>query len=126
MTCLRGASAVDEALKAHPQAGVRVLVVWEPVLPTDWGAPSPSLTSFVGDRRAIHFRDRGRRLSAMLGGAGAVEKLARESKIDFGMKDVIWDVALVYPPGARWGEPAATALAPVVDYSEDVAKAIAR
>jgi hypothetical protein len=126
MTCLRGASAVAGILKAHPASPVRVLVVWEPVLPTDWGTPSPSLTSFIGDRRAVQFWDRGRRLSTMLGGPAAAGRLARETKIDFTMKDVIWDVALVYPPGARWGQPAAASLAPVVDYPDDLAAALAR
>jgi hypothetical protein len=126
MTCLRGASAVADVLKAHPASAVRVLVVWEPILPTDWGSPSPSLTSFVADPRAIHFWDRGRRLSAMLGGVANVEKLARDLKVEFRMKDVIWDVALVYPPGVRWGERASTALAPVVDFRDDLGAALAR
>jgi hypothetical protein len=126
MTCLRGASAVADALKARPMAGVRAFVVWEPVLPTDWGAPSPSLTSFVSDRRAAHFWDRKRRLSAAMGGPAAVSKLALESKIEFGMKDVIWDVAFVYPPGARWGDRATTAFAPVVDFAEELKSALAR
>ena len=124
MTCLRGASAVADVLKKRPEAPARVLVVWMPVLPTDWGSPSPSLTSFVGDVRAIHFWDRGRRLSSMLGGPGAT--LASQSKIEFRMKDVVWDVALVYPPGAKWGEHAAVALAPLVDFGDDLEAAIAR
>jgi hypothetical protein len=102
-----------------------VLVVWEPVLVTDWGSPSPSLTAFVTDRRATHFFDRHRRLSASMGGPAAVEKLAGESKIEFRMNDVIWDVAFVYPPGARWGDRAASAMAPVVDFSGDLSAALA-
>jgi hypothetical protein len=113
-------------LKARPDAPVRVLVVWEPVLPTDWGSPSPSLTAFIADRRATHFFDRDRRLSASMGGPGAVEKLAADSKIEFNMKDVIWDVVFVYPPGSRWGDRAATALAPVVDFGDDLSAALAR
>jgi hypothetical protein len=113
-------------LKAHGSKPVRVLVVWEPVLPTDWGSPSPSLTSFVGDARAIHFWDRGRRLSVMLGGPPALDSLAHTKKVDFQMRDLIWDAAFVYPPGARWGARAETLLAPVVDYAEDLAAAVAR
>ena len=112
-------------LKAHPDAAVRVFVVWEPVLPTDWGTPSPSLTSFVADRRAVHYWDRDRRLSASLGGPGVVEGLARMPRIGFRMKDVVWDVALVYPPGARWGDRADLALAPVVKFESDLAAALA-
>ena len=125
MTCLRGASAVAEVLKARSDAPVRVLVVWEPVLPTDWGSPSPSLTAFVADRRATHFFDRDRRLSASMGGPAMVQKLAADSKIEFEMKDVIWDVAFVYPPGARWGDRAASARAPVVDFGGDLSAALA-
>ena len=113
-------------MRAHRAKAVRVLVVWEPVLPTDWGSPSPSLTSFVGDARAIHFWDRGRRLSGRLGGPSVIESLARTKKVDFQMGDLIWDAALVYPPGARWGDRAETLLAPVVDYAEDLAAALAR
>ena len=60
-----------------------------------------------------------------MGGAASVERLAKESKIEFGIKDVIWDVALVYPPGARWGDRAASAFAPVVDFNADLAAALA-
>jgi hypothetical protein len=103
-----------------------VLVVWEPVLPTDWGTPSPSLTSMVGDARAVHFWDRNRRLSVAMGGPAALEGLAQSSKISFQMKDVIWDAVFVYPPGARWGDRAAALAAPVVEYSEDLAQALTR
>jgi hypothetical protein len=121
-----GASAVEHVLQARAAASVRVLVVWEPVLPTDWGAGSPSLTSMVGDRRVVHFWDRERRLSAAMGGPGAVDALAHASEIDFRMKDVIWDVALVYPPGVHWGEKAVALFAPVVDHRDELERALAR
>jgi len=113
-------------LKAHPAAAVRVLVVWEPVLPTDWGTPSPSLTSMVGDRRVVQFWDRERRLSSAMGGPGVVERLAKSAEVGFRMKDVIWDAAFVYPPGAHWGDAAETLVAPVVEYSGNLARALAR
>ena len=103
---------------------MRVLVVWEPVLETDWGTPGAGLTAMVGDARAVHFFDRERRLSAAMGGPGAVPRLAGTSKVGFQMKDVIWDIALVYPPGARWGGPATTLVAPVVKYRDELNAAL--
>ncbi len=108
-------------LKARPGADVRVLVVWEPVLPTDWGTPSSSLTSFIPDSRSIQFWDHDRRLSTLLGGSDNIERLAHESKVGFVMKNVIWDAAFVYPPGAAWGTPANLLVAPVVEFRDDVA-----
>jgi hypothetical protein len=105
---------------------VRVLTVWEPVLSTDWGSPSSALPAMIADPRVEHFYDRGRRLSTMLGGTESVEKLARESQIDFGMDDVIWDIALVYPPGAAWGSAGALAAAPVVKHGDRLEAALAK
>jgi hypothetical protein len=105
-------------LRADSAANVRVLIVWEPVLSTDWGDPSPSLTSLITDNRAIQFWDRDRKLSSLLGGPGHLQTLARLEKVGFQMKDVIWDAALLYPAGAVWGSPADLLVAPVVKFSD--------
>jgi hypothetical protein len=47
-------------------------------------------------------------------------KLAASSTISFRMKDVIWDAALVYPPGARWGAQARLMAAPVFKYADSL------
>jgi hypothetical protein len=107
---------LTDVLRANPGSGLRVFVIWEPVLSTDWGTPAQALTANVPDRRAVQFYDRERRLSAMLGGAAHSESLARDRRIAFRMKDVIWDTALVYPPGASWGTPAKLMVAPVVKF----------
>ncbi len=103
---------------------MRVFVVWEPVLVTDWGNPSGALTSYVADARAKHFWDHDRRLSALWGGPGRAAELATANQIGFRMKDVIWDSALVYPPGARWGDKAKLLVAPVAKYSSALAGAL--
>jgi hypothetical protein len=103
-------------LRAKPASAVRVFVVWEPVLVTDWRAPDPSLTGYVPDTRAVHFWDHDRRLSALLGGADRITALADTTEVGFRMKDVVWDAALIYPPGARWGARATWLAAPVVKY----------
>lgn len=40
-------------MKAKAQSQMRVFVIWEPVLATDWGTPSPTLTAYVADPRGI-------------------------------------------------------------------------
>ena len=105
---------------------MRVLVLWEPVLATDWMTPSPSLTAMIPDSRALQYWDRGRRLSAAMGGPSAADRLADDRQVGFRMGDVIWDAALVYPPGAKWGAKASKLFAPVLDFPEELAKAVAR
>lgn len=117
-TCLRGASAVEEVLQQPGWANVRVFVVWEPVLTTDWGTPSPSLTAAIADPRATHYWDRGHRLSSMLGGPPNLNTLAENLSAGFKMSTVIWDTALVYPAGATWGAKAKLLVAPIVKYRE--------
>ena len=64
-------------------------MVWEPVLPTDWGPPSTPALARVPDNRAIQFWDPKRQLSRAMGGGA-------------GRSDVIWDVVAIYPRGAEW------------------------
>jgi hypothetical protein len=42
------------------------------------------------------------------------------------MKDVIWDSALVYPPGANWGAVADFLAAPVVKFRGELDAALDR
>lgn len=113
-----------DVLHANARKDLRVFVIWEPVLVTDWGTPSPSLTGYVADGRAMHFWDRSRRLSALFGGAAKVPSLAGLEKVGFRMKDVVWDTALVYPAGAAWGSVAKVLFAPVANYQGDLAAAL--
>ena len=108
-------------LRLENRANVRVFVVWEPVLATDWLRPGAAQTSFVQDRRATHFWDHDRRLSAIY---SSFNSLAATQKRGFRMKDVIWDAALVYPPGAKWGSAASLMVAPVVRYRDDLQSAL--
>ncbi|MBZ5619449.1 MAG: hypothetical protein LAQ69_12110 [Acidobacteriia bacterium] len=113
-------------MRANSRANVRVFVIWEPVLVTDWWRPSQALTSLVPDPRAVHFYDLRRQLSGMYGGRSKLDTLAGIRKVGFRMKNVVWDAALVYPPGAKWGSPAQLLVAPVVEYRDDLADAMAQ
>ena len=86
--CLQGASAIEKILKEEHDPKIRVFVVWEPVLPTDLGAPSTVTLSRVSDLRASQYWDKGHLISRSLG--------------ERDRRSVIWDYVAVYPPGALW------------------------
>jgi hypothetical protein len=67
---------------------VRVFVIWEPVLPTDWSSPSTAALRRVSDTRATQFWDKGRLVSHSMG--------------EHDHHSVVWDYIAVYPPGAVW------------------------
>jgi hypothetical protein len=69
---------------------VRVFVVWEPVLPTDFAAPSTAALARIPDLRAAQYWDRERVLSHLLG--------------EHNRGSVVWDYIAVYAPGAQWEE----------------------
>jgi hypothetical protein len=78
---------------------VRVFVVWEPVLPTDFTAPSTAALARIPDGRVSQYWDRQRALSRLLG--------------EQGRSTVVWDNIAVYAPGTLWQE-----APPVPVYSE--------
>jgi hypothetical protein len=67
---------------------VRALVIWEPVLPTDWSAPSTAALSRIPDTRAAQFWDKSRLISHSMG--------------EHDRRSIVWDYIAVYPAGAVW------------------------
>jgi hypothetical protein len=67
---------------------VRVFVIWEPVLPTDFVAPSTAALARIPDARAAQYWDRKRALSHLLG--------------ERNRSTVMWDHIAVYAPGTPW------------------------
>lgn len=88
---------------------IRVFVVWEPVLATDWRAPSTATLRRVSDQRARQYWDEGRLLSKAMG--------------ETGKKSIIWDQVLVYGRGITWSETeppkAILRVGPVVDVIDE-------
>ena len=82
------------------------------------------MPSFIQDSRVRHYYDKDRKLSAALGGPQRIDALAADAQVAFRMKDVIWDAALVYGPGVKWGDKAKTVVAPVVNYRDRIAAAL--
>jgi hypothetical protein len=69
---------------------VRALVVWEPVLDTDWGSPSNASLSRISGSDAFQFWDKGRLVSRSLG--------------EHDDHSIVWDHIEIYAPGAVWAE----------------------
>jgi hypothetical protein len=67
-----------------------VFVVWEPVLATDWMAPSMATLKRVSDLRAQQYWDRGRLLSKALG--------------ETDRRSIVWDHVMVYNRGVGWSD----------------------
>jgi hypothetical protein len=83
---LQGASAFQKLLNEQREGKIRVFVIWEPVLPTDLGAPSTMTLKRIADTRASQYWDK--------------EHLVSKSISE---KDgVIWDYVTVYEQGKLW------------------------
>jgi hypothetical protein len=67
---------------------VRVFVIWEPVLPTDFVAPWTAALARIPDVRAAQYWDSKRTLSHLLG--------------EHNRSTVVWDYIAVYAPGTLW------------------------
>lgn len=67
---------------------MRVFVVWEPVLWSDWSSPSSATLRRIDDTRAAQFWDKGRLISHLLG--------------ERDRRSIVWDYVAVYPAGAVW------------------------
>jgi len=85
---LQGASATGQLLREIDRQDVKVFVIWEPVLPTDFTAPSTPALARIPDLRATQYWDRKRSLSHMLG--------------EHDRATVVWDYIAVYPPQTLW------------------------
>jgi hypothetical protein len=69
---------------------IQVFVVWEPVLPTDWAAPSTAALRRASDLRVQQYWDKERLLSKAMG-----EK---------NKSTIFWDYVSVYRAGDIWQE----------------------
>jgi hypothetical protein len=85
---LQGASATEKLLQEIKGSNVRVFVVWEPVLATDFAAPSTAALARISDVRGSQYWDRKRVLSHLLG--------------ERDRSTVVWDSIAVYAPGTSW------------------------
>lgn len=102
-------------MKQNQSAAVRVLVVWEPILPTDWARPSGMVQSRVSDTRVIQFWDKDHLVATQLKQAFPTSR-----KLCCQRNGVLWDVAAVYSSGLEWGTPPDYFGGAVLDVADEV------
>ncbi len=76
-----------------------VLVVWEPILPSDWSRPTRPVMARISDKRVTQFWDKdyliAKQLSAQL--HTQHPNCCRHSGI-------LWDLVALYPKGTNWND----------------------
>ena len=87
----------------HGDAKLRVLVVWEPILPSDWRPPTGSTLSRISDPRAQQFWDPQHTVADALRGI-AERKPPSPAPACCVQRGFFWDQAIVYAPRAHWKE----------------------
>lgn len=80
---------------------MRVLVVWEPMLPTDWSRPSGMVQSRISDPRVVQFWDKDHIVAREL-----KEQFPSSQTLCCQRSGILWDVAAIYPPRVEWGSSA--------------------
>jgi len=113
-------------LKEHPDARVSVFAVWQPMLPTDWAAPTTFVLRRLSDARVRQYWDPNHVLAKQMEKDARPPQPTQECCVRSG---ILWDLAAVYPKGASWTErmpPAIVFDGPVVDVTEPIAAALSR
>src|SRR5215469_18690953 len=77
-------------MKEFSEKPLRVFVVWEPVLATDWASPSTAALARLSDSRITQFWDKHRLVSHSMG--------------EHDRRSVVWDYIAVYGAGSVWEE----------------------
>ena len=78
-----------------------MLVVWEPILATDWRSPGRSALARISDKRAKQFWDPTHLVAQELG-RRAREKSGQPVPDCCEEKGYFWDDAILYPPNSKW------------------------
>jgi hypothetical protein len=91
---------VADFLAGESDPNLRVLVVWEPILPADWRAPGRSVLARIPDPRARQFWDPQHFVALEIARRAATAgKSPPACCFNNGFQ---WDEALLYAPGASW------------------------
>ena len=104
---------------------VRVYAIWEPMLPTDWWAPTTAVLRRLSDARVRQYWDPDHVFAKRLEADARPPQPTQQCCVRSG---VLWDLAAVYRAGVTWTDrlPTATMFnGPVVDAIGEIEKAVA-
>ena len=105
---------------------MRVFVVWEPILASDFMAPTTGVLRRIPDPRARHYWDADHALA---------KRMARDARPPqpraacCEQEGILWDLAAVFPKGARWDAtlpPAVVFDGPVMRITEKIEAALGK
>lgn len=105
---------------------MRVFIVWEPILATDFGSPTTSVLRRAPDRRVGQYWDPEHLLAKQMAADARPPQPKQECCTQSGN---LWDLVAVYPKGARWDDrmpPATVFNGPVVDVTDAIKAALER
>ncbi len=87
-------------LQQHSNAKLIVFAVWEPILLTDWTAPSSSVLGRLPDARVRQLWDKEHALAKIM----AHSHDAQTKPKCCTRSGILWDLIAVYPPEAVWSD----------------------
>jgi hypothetical protein len=93
-----GASAAEHVLKQE-SGKLTVLVVWEPILPSDWSRPTHPVMARIPDSRVIQFWDKDHLIAEELS-----RQLRTKQPSCCRHSGTLWDLVALYPNGTNWNE----------------------
>jgi hypothetical protein len=107
-------------LKQNHSETLRVFVVWEPILPTDWFRPSRFVQLRIRDPRAVQFWDKDHLVAKELRA-----HLPPQSQGGPTNNKILWDVVAVYPKEAKFHSTPTFTDGPVVRAIPELTKQLA-
>jgi hypothetical protein len=95
---LRGASAIEDLLKQEKSVNLTILVVWEPILASDWSRPTRPVLARISDPRVKQFWDKDHFIAKQLD-----QQLYTSQPTCCRHAGTLWDVVALYPKGVQSG-----------------------
>ncbi len=87
-------------LEQRSNSKVRVFAVWEPILPTDWTAPSSSALGRLSDARVRQFWDKEHSVARIMANSHDAQTKPKCCN----RSGILWDLIAVYPAEAVWND----------------------